>query len=66
VICTPSKLSAIRKPATFARMLSTHDLSCEENTTRWKWKCPRSICVSWTLEKKKPRGSDWRSYGPLS
>ncbi len=42
VVCgSPSKLSAIRRPATLVRMLSRCDLRSEEKAVRRKWKYPR-------------------------
>ena len=37
VIGVPSKLSVIRKAEALTMLRGTLDLSCEENTVRWKW-----------------------------
>ena len=40
----PSIFNLTRKAAVLTRMLSTLVLSCEENTTWWKWKSPLVGC----------------------
>jgi hypothetical protein len=42
-----SIFKTIRSGSALARMLPTSDLSCEENTTLWKWNL---FCASWTAE----------------
>ncbi len=45
VMVTPSKLRVTRRTVPLVRMLSVHDLSCEEKVERWKWNWSRSCCL---------------------
>jgi hypothetical protein len=60
VMDAPSKLSVIRKAATFARARPTLLLNCWAKAAWRKWNWPRSCCASWTPEAEKKRSvSRW-------
>ena len=40
VIVIPSRLRLIHKTVVLERVLTTLDLSCEENVAPWKWNSP--------------------------